>query len=87
MKRDIHKIQYVKEEGRTPEQIFDGLEIVAEKKIGKMEIVTVRCDEETLLARIKNEEVTFYEILPLNLEEIFISETGVMGYDIQDIIA
>ena len=38
------------------------------------------------MAAIEAKEPLFYEILPLSLEEIFISETEVVGYDIKDII-
>ena len=31
-------------------------------------------------------DTIFYEVLPLSLEEIFISETEVVGYDIKKLI-
>ena len=39
-----------------------------------------------VLGRIEEKQPLFYEILPLTLEEIFISETEVVGYDIKNLI-
>jgi len=38
------------------------------------------------MKRIEKEDPVFSEILPLSLEEIFISETEVVGYDIKKLI-
>jgi len=35
---------------------------------------------------MENMQPVFYEILPLSLEEIFISETEVQGYDFKHLI-
>ncbi len=42
---------------------------------------------ETLDAKIKSMNPVFYEMLPLSLEEIFITESEVAGYDIRSIIS
>ena len=38
------------------------------------------------MARFSSIDTIFYEVLPLSLEEIFISETEVAGYDIKKIL-
>ncbi len=48
--------------------------------------MTVRQKEEEIEAIIKKLEPVYYESLPLTLEEIFISETEVVGYDMQSLI-
>ena len=35
---------------------------------------------------MEREDMVFYELIPLSLEEIFITETEVAGYDIKKII-
>ena len=53
---------------------------------GKLLTLTVRGSEEDILKRIGELKPVFMEVLPLSLEEIFISETEVVGYDIKNII-
>ena len=53
---------------------------------GNLSCVTVRGSREEILMDIESKKPLFYEILPLSLEEIFISETEVIGYDIKNII-
>ena len=47
---------------------------------------TVRGSEREIMDRINSFDPVFAEILPLTLEEIFISETEVVGYDIKKLI-
>ena len=53
---------------------------------GKLLTLTVRGSEEEILSRIGELQPVFMEALPLSLEEIFISETEVVGYDIKNIV-
>ena len=48
--------------------------------------MTVRGKEAEILKVIEALEPVYLEALPLTLEEIFISETEVVGYDMQSII-
>lgn len=46
-----------------------------------------RCgSREELLARVNALNPTFCEMLPLTLEEIFINETEVAGYDVKKLL-
>ena len=48
--------------------------------------MTVRESEADIAAKMEQLNPVYYEILPLSLEEIFISETEVVGYDIKTLI-
>ncbi|MBQ1526771.1 MAG: ABC transporter ATP-binding protein [Lachnospiraceae bacterium] len=86
MKSDIHKIQYVP--GKTEEEapIKERLNILSEENRGSLITITVKGNREQITDIIKECEPVFMEVLPLSLEEIFISETGVEGYDIKKLI-
>ena len=56
------------------------------EKRGSLYTVTARGDLNIILTVIRAQEPVFCEALPLSLEEIFISETGVNGYDIKNLI-
>ena len=71
--------------GMTPEA-FAGLDIMKTEQTGSIYTLTVRGEQEEVLARIAVCEPVFYELIPLSLEEIFISETEVAGYDIKALI-
>ena len=85
MKLNLHKVQCVLQPGMTPEA-FAGLDIMKTEQTGSIYTLTVRGEQEEVLARIAVCEPVFYELIPLSLEEIFISETEVAGYDIKALI-
>ncbi len=86
MKLNIHKIQCVIREDSMLEQLKAGLEVVTIDHRGALYTVTVRGKRETVEAFMENLNPVFYELLPLSLEEIFISETEVKGYDVKALI-
>jgi ABC-2 type transport system ATP-binding protein len=63
-----------------------GLEILDNRVRGRLHTITIRASREDVLARFEDIDMVFFEILPLTLEEIFISETEVAGYDIKSFI-
>ena len=85
MKENIHKIQCVLKEG-VESDIFAALDVVNLEKRGSLYTLTARGDRDEILKHINESEPVFIEALPLSLEEIFISETGGVGYDIKKII-
>ena len=85
MKLNIHKVQCVLKPGMTEADI-KGLDIIICEKRGRLLTLTVRGGEEEINAVIGGLEPVFYETVPLTLEEIFISETEVKGYDIKKLI-
>ena len=48
--------------------------------------MTVRGEEGTVLPLIESMKPIYCEALPLTLEEIFISEMEVVGYDIKNLV-
>ena len=48
-------------------------------------MITARGTRAEIMAKIQEKNPLFCEVLPLTLEEIFISETEVAGYEIQNI--
>ena len=53
---------------------------------GSLLTLTVRGQKEEIQARMQSYHPVFFEMIPLSLEEIFISETEVAGYDIKKLI-
>lgn len=86
MKLSIHKIQCVFQNGENIEEIFKGMELLKVDKRGSLYTITTRGVAEEIEKRISGVNPVFYEVLPLTLEEIFISETEVVGYDIKKLI-
>ena len=86
MKLGIQKVQAVFKSEEERDRIEEQLEIVIKKNSGKLNIYTVRANEEKISEVFSTADTIFYEVLPLTLEEIFISETEVVGYDIKKII-
>lgn len=86
LKVDLHRIQFVLENGKEAEDVLKGLEILTQQSQGKMVTATVHGSEQALIKCMQEENPVFYEILPLSLEEIFICETEAVGYDIKNLI-
>ena len=85
MKTTIHKVQCVLAEG-TDEAALNGLEIIRRESRGRLLTLTVRGEREAVEAAMQAAGTVFYELIPLSLEEIFISETEVAGYDIKKLV-
>ena len=85
MKLNIHKIQCVLAPGTTAEELTD-LNIVKTEERGSLLTLTVRGSREEVETAIRGHQPVFAEIIPLSLEEIFISETEVVGYDIRKLV-
>lgn len=86
MKVNIHKLQCVLREGISQAEVFAPFEVLHLEKRGALLTVTLRGQQEDIRKRLESYDPVFAEILPLSLEEIFISETEVAGYDIRKII-
>ena len=82
---DIHKVQCAFSTAKAKED-FSGLDVVTHEQRGNLSILVVRGDAHTTDAAIKAMQPLYYELLPLTLEEIFITELEVLGYDIGQLI-
>ncbi|MBD5528629.1 MAG: ABC transporter ATP-binding protein [Lachnospiraceae bacterium] len=87
MKLNLHKVQCVVKNQATLEHIRNNLEVVTMDQRGTLYTFTIRGTREQLVEYMELLNPVFYELLPLSLEEIFISETEVNGYDIKALIS
>ena len=55
-------------------------------KRGRLHTITVRGERTDVENAFKRADMVFFDMLALTLEEIFISETEVVGYDIRKFI-
>lgn len=86
MKLNIHKVQCVFKQEEDIDKALDGLEVIHKEKRGSLNTFTIRGTQEMVEKQIKSVDPVFSEIIPLSLEEIFVSETEVIGYDIKKLI-
>lgn len=86
MRTGIHKLQCVFESEEQEAKVLLGMDIVNKEKRGRLQTLTVRGMREEIEARVAAANPVFFEMLPLTLEEIFISETEVVGYDFKKLI-
>ena len=85
MKFHIHKVQCVLTDRKQEEELKKELDILKVDHQGSLVLFTVRGTRSDIMAKIQKKNPLFSEVLPLTLEEIFISETEVAGYEIQNI--
>jgi len=81
MKLGIFKLQCVFRNDETREALKKQFTLLQEERRGSLYTMTMRGSSEELDACMETLNPVFYERLPLSLEEIFISETEVQGYD------
>ena len=86
MKLNIHTIQCVFQDTENEAQLLQALDIVKAEKRGTLNLLTVRGRKDEIMSMVNAFSPIFAEVLPLSLEEIFISETEVVGYDIKKLI-
>lgn len=85
MKLGLHKVQLILRQ--PPEgDPFAGIEVLRREQRGSLYTITARGTREQLEERMTVLQPAFYEMLPLTLEEIFISETEVAGYDLKKLL-
>ncbi len=86
MKCSIQKVQTVFSSQAKERELLSQLDIVKEERRGTLLTLTVRGTREETEEKFRQSGALFYEVLPLSLEEIFISETEVNGYDVKKLI-
>ena len=86
MKCNIQKVQCVFASKEEEERMLQQLDIVKCDRRGSLLTLTVRGTREEIIAMFAAADCLFHEVLPLSLEEIFISETEVKGYDVKKLI-
>ena len=86
MKCHIHKVQCVFNDLKDEEEILGRLDVLQHEKRGSILTIVARGTKQEIMMEIQEKHPMLAEILPLTLEEIFISETEVAGYDIKNFI-
>ena len=86
MKLNIHKLQCVIREDEMLQKMKNSLDVATVDNRGSLYTVTVRGEKERIVEFMELLNPVFYELLPLSLEEIFISETEVKGYDVKALL-
>lgn len=86
MKLGIHKLQCVFRTENDYQILSSQLNVIKYDNRGSLYTITLRENREKINAFMKEINPVFYEILPLSLEEIFISETEAKGYDFKNLI-
>lgn len=85
IKTQVHKFHAAFNGEFETGSIVEGLEVIKLKRTGNLVSFTARGNKEDIEKMIKAREPIFMEALPLTLEEIFMCEMEVAGYDIENI--
>ena len=86
LKCNLTKVQCVLPE-EYDEKIQNTLLVIKMQRHGKLLTMTVRGESDKVVAWLNTLKPIYCETVPLTLEEIFISETEVAGYDIKALIS
>lgn len=86
MKFHIHKIQCVLPDRQKEKELLKELEVLKIQHQGSLALITARGTRVEIMNRIQSKNPLFCEVIPLSLEEIFISETEVAGYEIKNLL-
>ena len=86
MKLQMQKVQCVFASEEDEKKALEGLNILVHETRGRLHTITIRGEREEIEQAFKRGNPVFFEVLALTLEEIFISETEVVGYDIRKFV-
>ncbi|WP_130836950.1 ABC transporter ATP-binding protein [Lachnoclostridium sp. Marseille-P6806] len=86
MKLGIQKVQCVFRSDQDAAAALEGIEVMNHETRGRLHTITARGTRSEIQGHFQGVELTFFEVLPLTLEEVFISETEVVGYDVKKFI-
>lgn len=86
MKLGLQKVQCVFVSDADAEKTLEGAEVLLHDVRGRLHTITLRGTREEVQARFDAANTVFTELLTLSLEEVFISETEAVGYDLRKFI-
>ena len=86
LRSNLTKVQCVLPE-EYDQKIQDALLVIKMQRHGKLLTMTVRGESDKVIGWLNSLNPIYCEAIPLTLEEIFISETEVAGYDIKSLIS
>ena len=85
LKTSLFKIQTAFAEPFTKEK-FLGIDILSYSQMGSVATFIVRGEREATEAILRSMTPLLLDILPLNLEEVFVYEMEALGYAFKDIL-
>ena len=86
LKCTIQKIECAFSNEEDAKNCLAQLDITASTRKGPLHLLTVKGDREEVMKILSQYQTTYLEIIPLTLEEIFITEMEAIGYDIKTLI-
>ncbi len=84
LKDNFHRFQFAYADGEPP--LPEGLDVVGLERRGRLITLVARGDVDEILTALRRTDPSFLELLPLTLEEAFIQEMEVAGYDANNIL-
>ena len=85
LKTSLFKVQ-VAFEGEYGRERFSNIDILNYHQLGSVANLIVRGNREEIVARLRATSPLILDVLPLNLEEVFIYEMEALGYAFGDIL-
>lgn len=82
---DLHKLQCAFPQEKSRDD-FSELDVLRFERRGRMVFMIVRGDRVAVLRTVESKNPLYAEALPLTLEEVFITEMEVRGYDVDALI-
>lgn len=85
LKENMHTLQFVAD-AEAAARLAEVLHPVSIKNRGSMYTLVARGEEESIAQTAREAGVSFFEMIPMTLEEIFISEMEERGYDYAEML-
>ena len=85
MKLGMYKVQCI---FASPllEDAWDGFDLLKKEQRGSLYTIIARGDAAEVMNRLSTAQPQYLDVVPLTLEEIFINETEVAGYDVKKLL-
>lgn len=87
LRMNVQKVQCMIPDTAKEEHLLSGLDVLQVSRRGSILTFIARGPRQEIMERVEAEEPVFAEAIPLTLEEIFLYETEVAGYDIKSLIS
>ncbi|MBE6817804.1 MAG: ABC transporter ATP-binding protein [Ruminococcaceae bacterium] len=87
LKLNLTKVQLILEDEALIESVKAQLDIIKINQKGKVYELTIRGSREEIVTYLNSLNPVFMELISLSLEEVFINEMEVSGYEIHSILA
>lgn len=87
MKCGVCKVQCAFNDEEKLKKALESLKVRTDEKRGALHTLLIEGDRNEVEMKLREAEPVFIEVLNLSLEELFINETEVAGYDIRKLIS